>query len=247
MTQETVAVAVALSAKAQENTPLWGIGLSAETMGKAVSLGASWGVVSHTCQFTDAQFTTAVPASIIGLMPYTDANRYVLEQEVSVAGAAIPVFAGIFASDQFRTHASILRDLRRAGYDCVQNYPSVGILSPPFASLLDQLGMGYAHEVEFIRLAVQRDFYASALVFDSDQAVEMAKAGAHMIVFHPGVNSDGDYREWNQSIRKKLSAVREAAHAINPGIMVSCMCFSPGERNVQAVEPGIGVQYDECL
>ena len=51
--------------------------------------------------------------------------------------------------------------------------------------------MGYDKEIEAIRLAHELDMFTSPYVFDTDQAKEMAKAGADQLVAHVGLTTSG--------------------------------------------------------
>jgi predicted TIM-barrel enzyme len=52
--------------------------------------------------------------------------------------------------------------------------------------------MGYGHEVDMIRNAHELDLLTTPYVFNADEAREMTKAGADLIVCHLGLTTGGD-------------------------------------------------------
>ncbi len=77
------------------------------------------------------------------------------------------------------------------GFTGVQNFPTVGLFDGVFRQNLEETGMGYALEVEMIRLAAERDLLTAPYVFDVDSAVAMAEAGADVLVPHLGLTTSG--------------------------------------------------------
>ena len=227
-----------LSRERRTGAPFWGVGADATSAIRARHAGASWIVANHT-----AAFSLDIPATVLGLLPYADANGEVLAMAQAMPDD-VPVMAGVFANDQFRTLGGFLRELRRAGYAAVQNFPTTGLADGKLKALLDQAGMGYFHEIELVRQASREDFFTSALVFSPEQAEAMAAAGADMLIFHPGLNADGEHREWNATAKNRFLDAAEAARNASPGILVA--------RSGHREEPwpprddgtGIGVQFD---
>ena len=51
--------------------------------------------------------------------------------------------------------------------------------------------MGYAREVELIRKACQLDLLTTPYIFSTDDAIDMTKAGADILVAHMGLTTGG--------------------------------------------------------
>ncbi len=222
----------------KKSVPFWGIvGLAAD-LPAAADAGASWLLISHT-----ALFFQDLPASVIGLLPYADANLVVMDNPPP-RDAALPVFAAAFASDQFHTLGQLLQELRQAGFSAIQNFPSVLHAEGKYKAFLDAADMGYTREVELIRQAAAAGFFTSALIGSEEQAQEMLYAGADQLVFHPGLNADGEHRDWNASTRQRFEKIAVEARKIRPKILLVRSGCLPNDWPPAAPEAGVAVQYD---
>jgi predicted TIM-barrel enzyme len=56
---------------------------------------------------------------------------------------------------------------------------------------MEATGLGYDKEVEMIHIAHEMDLFTSPYVFNTDEAAEMVKAGADLIVCHVGLTTAG--------------------------------------------------------
>lgn len=86
--------------------------------------------------------------------------------------------------------------------------------------------MGYGLEVDMIRMANEMDLLTSPYVFDEDQAVAMAEAGADILVPHMGLTTSGTIGAQTaltlEEAAKKVQALADAARRVNPDIL--CLC-----------------------
>jgi predicted TIM-barrel enzyme len=162
-----------------------GTGLSAKA---AAAGGADLIVV-----YNSGRFRMAGRGSLAGMMPYGDANAIVLElgREVLPVVPDTPVLAGVCGTDPFRPMPRFLAEVRDAGFAGVQNFPTVGLIDGTFRAGLEETGMGFGLEVEMIAAARALDLLTAAYVFDPDQAVAMAAAGADVLVAHMGLTTKG--------------------------------------------------------
>jgi predicted TIM-barrel enzyme len=232
-----------LASRASSGQPFWGCIVSGKgDVARAGRQGASWVTVSHA-----GALDRKMPASAIGLLPYADANAEVLARRFLADGAGLPVFAGVFASDQFSTLETLLSALRRAGFAGVQNFPSVGLAEGTFDAFLRETGMDYEREIEMAKIARGMDFFVSALVFTPGQAEAMAAAGADMLVFHPGVNADGEYRGRTAGTLARFADIAAAARKCSPGILLARMAFEREDFPVASDEVPHGIQYDRTV
>ena len=86
--------------------------------------------------------------------------------------------------------------------------------------------MGYALEVEMIARAHALDLLTCPYVFDEDQARDMAKAGADLLIAHMGLTTKGTIGArtaitLDQSV-DSIQAIQKAAVSIQPEILVLC-------------------------
>ena len=98
-------------------------------------------------------------ASIAGNLPIGDANAIVREmgkEQILPQVKHTPVVAGIYGVDPTRDMEAFLQELADIGYSGVINFPTVGKLSGPIRQELEQVGLGFAREVERLRLAASK-------------------------------------------------------------------------------------------
>lgn len=178
--------------------------------------------------YNSGRYRMAGRGSLAGLMPYGDANAIVVEmaQEVLPITRNTPVLAGVCGTDPFRLMPVFLRQLKDIGFAGVQNFPTVGIIDGMFRQNLEETGMGFALEVEMIRLAHDLEMLTAPYVFDPDQARTMGRAGADILVAHMGLTTKGTIGaktavSLDEAV-KRVQAMCDAAKAVSPQILVLC-------------------------
>ena len=143
--------------------------------------------------YNSGRFRMAGRGSLAGLMPYGDANAIVVDmaREVLPVVRHTPVLAGVCGTDPFRLMDRFLRELREMGFAGVQNFPTVGLIDGMFRLNLEETGMGFSAEIEMIARAHELGLLTCPYVFDEQQAREMARAGADLLVAHAGLTTKG--------------------------------------------------------
>jgi predicted TIM-barrel enzyme len=178
--------------------------------------------------YNSGRYRMAGRGSLAGMMPYGDANAIVLEMagEVLPVVERTPVLAGVCGTDPFRLMDRFLGQVVDAGFAGVQNFPTVGLVDGVFRANLEETGMGYGLEVEMIRLAAERGLLTAPYVFDVEQAEAMTRAGADVLVPHMGLTTKGSIgAQTAKSLDdcvELIQAMRDAAVAINPDVVVLC-------------------------
>jgi predicted TIM-barrel enzyme len=178
--------------------------------------------------YNSGRYRMAGRGSLAGLMPYGDANAIVLEMagEVLPIVKRTPVLAGVCGTDPFRLMPNFLREVEATGFAGVQNFPTVGLIDGLFRVNLEETGMGYDLEVDMIRLAAERGLVTAPYVFDVPSAEAMTRAGADALVPHMGLTTKGSIgaqtaRTLDECV-ELIQAMRDAAVAINPDVIVLC-------------------------
>jgi len=178
--------------------------------------------------YNSGRYRMAGRGSLAGLMPYGDANAIVLEMAAEVLPIVrrTPVLAGVCGTDPFRVMDRFLRDLKELGFAGVQNFPTVGLIDGQFRENLEETGMGFGEEVEMIARAHDLDLITCPYVFDPDEAMAMAKAGADLLIAHMGLTTKGSIGAktaitLDQSV-DRIRTIHEAAVSVNPEILVLC-------------------------
>jgi predicted TIM-barrel enzyme len=197
-----------------------GTGLSAKS--------AEAGGIDLIIIYNSGRYRMAGRGSLAGLLPYGDANAIVVEMasEVLPVVRDTAVLAGVCGTDPFRLMGPFLDELKRIGFTGVQNFPTVGLYDGTFRQNIEETGMGYSLEVDMIHLAHERDLLTTPYVFDADQATDMARAGADVLVPHMGLTSSGTIGAQTtitlQDAASRVQAMHDAAKTVNPDILVLC-------------------------
>jgi predicted TIM-barrel enzyme len=178
--------------------------------------------------YNSGRYRMAGRGSLAGLLSYGDANQIVVEMgsEVLPVVKHTPVLAGVCGTDPFRLMHVFLKQLKDSGFAGVQNFPTVGLIDGVFRANLEETGMGYDLEVEMIRQAHQLDLLTTPYVFDEEQAVKMAKAGADILVAHMGLTTKGTIGAKTaltlDDCVTKVQAICDAGKSVNPDILIIC-------------------------
>jgi len=178
--------------------------------------------------YNSGRFRMAGRGSLAGMMPYGDANGIMLEManEVLPVVEHTPVLAGVCGTDPLRSMPVLLDEVLRLGFAGVQNFPTIGLFDGSIRVNLEETGMGYGLEVEMIALAAERGLLTSPYVFDVESAEAMTRAGADVLVPHMGLTTKGAIgaktaKTLEESV-ELIQAMRDAAVAINPDVIVLC-------------------------
>lgn len=202
-----------------------------------LGVGAGTGITAKSSEaggadmliiYNSGRYRMAGRGSLAGLLSYGDANQIVVEMgsEVLPVVKHTPVLAGVCGTDPFRIMDVFLKQLKDLGFAGVQNFPTVGLIDGVFRQNLEETGMGYDLEVEMIRKAHELDLLTTPYVFDEQQAMDMAKAGADIIVAHMGLTTKGSIGAHtaltlDESVRR-VQSIADAARSINPDVLVIC-------------------------
>ena len=178
--------------------------------------------------YNSGRYRMAGRGSLAGLLAYGNANEIVKEmaREVLPVVQRTPVLAGVNATDPFAIMGHLLDELRALGFAGVQNFPTVGLIDGVFRQNLEETGMGFGHEVDMIRLAHAKDMLTTPYVFSAEEAAEMARAGADIVVPHMGLTAGGaigagTVRSLDDCVRD-IETWAEAARRMRPDVLVLC-------------------------
>jgi predicted TIM-barrel enzyme len=178
--------------------------------------------------YNSGRYRMAGRGSLAGLLPYGDANAIVMEMagEVLPVVKDTPVLAGVCGTDPFRLMPVFLQQVKAAGFDGVQNFPTVGLFDGVFRANLEETGMSYGLEVDMVREASRIGLLTCPYVFNPDDARAMAEAGADVLVPHMGLTTKGAIGASTaltlEESAKRVQAMRDAAVAVRPDILVLC-------------------------
>jgi predicted TIM-barrel enzyme len=197
-----------------------GTGLSAKC--------AEAGGVDMIIIYNSGRFRMNGRGSLAGLLPYGDANQIVVDMAMDVLPVIdyTPVLAGVCGTDPRRKMDVFISQLKQLGFSGVQNFPTVGLFDGVLRQNLEETGMGYDKEVDMIGVAHELDMLTTPYVFNPNEAIAMAKAGADMLVAHMGLTTKGSIgaktaKTLDESV-VEIEKIIDAAKSVNPDILVIC-------------------------
>jgi predicted TIM-barrel enzyme len=178
--------------------------------------------------YNSGRFRMAGRGSLSGMMPYGDANQIVVEmaREVLPVVKNTPVLAGVCGTDPFRIMKLFLREIQALGFSGVQNFPTVGLIDGQFRQGLEETEMGYGLEVDMIRQAAELGLLTCPYVFNEDEARDMTRAGADVLIPHMGLTTKGSIGAKSaltlEQAARCVQALHDAARKIRPDVLVLC-------------------------
>lgn len=211
-------------AQVAAGTPIVGGGAGTGITAKSAEAGG----IDLLVIYNSGRFRMAGRGSLSGLLAYGDANEIVMDmaREVLPVVKHTPVLAGVNGTDPFRSMPRFLAQVKEAGFAGVQNFPTVGLIDGVFRANLEETGMGYGLEIDMIRAARELDLLTSPYVFDPEQAKDMARAGADILVPHMGLTTSGTIGAKTaltiEEAAVKVQELADAAKSVNPDIL--CLC-----------------------
>jgi predicted TIM-barrel enzyme len=178
-----------LRAKVARGEPIIGGGAGTGLSAKCEEAGG----IDLIVIYNSGRYRMAGRGSLAGLLAYGNANEIVCDmaREVLPVVRHTPALAGVNGTDPFMIPDQFLRRLIDLGFSGVQNFPTVGLIDGTFRSNLEETGMGYGLEVDFIARAARADMLTTPYVFNEDEARAMTKAGADIVVCHMGLTTGG--------------------------------------------------------
>ena len=213
-----------LRAQVEAQKPIIGAGAGTGISAKFAERGG----VDIIIIYNSGRYRMAGRGSLAGLMPYGDANAIVMDmgREVLPVVEDTLVLAGVCGTDPFRMMGRFLQEVKDAGFDGVQNFPTVGLIDGTLRTGLEETGMGYGLEVEMIRQAHSLGLLTCPYVFDPEDAKAMTKAGADLLVAHMGLTTKGSIGATTaltlDECAERIQAIHDAAKEVRDDILVIC-------------------------
>ena len=213
-----------LHAQARRGEPIVGGGAGTGLSAKCEEAGG----IDLIVIYNSGRYRMAGRGSLAGLMAYGNANEIVLDmaREVLPVVKHTPVLAGVNGTDPFLIVDDFLRRLGELGFSGIQNFPTVGLFDGTIRAQLEETGMGYALEVQVIEEARKVDLLTTPYVFSEQNARDMAKAGADIVVCHLGLTTGGAIGARTSMQLKDcvplVDAWAKAARSVNPDVLVLC-------------------------
>jgi predicted TIM-barrel enzyme len=213
-----------LRAKVARKEPIVGGGAGTGISAKCEEAGG----IDLIVIYNSGRYRMAGRGSLSGLLPFGNANEIVKEmaREVLTTVSHTPVIAGVCGVDPFMLRDHFLNELIALGFSGIQNFPTVGLIDGMFRANLEETGMGYSLEVECIAAAHRLGLLTTPYVFDPQQAVEMTKAGADILVAHMGLTTGGAIGAESalklEDCVERVNAIADAGRSVRSDVIVLC-------------------------
>src|SRR4051812_13998448 len=178
--------------------------------------------------YNSGRYRMAGRGSAAGLLAYGNANDIVkdMAREVLPVVKRTPVLAGVNGTDPFVLMPQFLAELKAMGFSGVQNFPTIGLFDGKMRASFEETGLGYGLEVDMIAQAHALDLLTTPYVFNADEAIAMAAAGADIIVAHMGVTVGGSIGATSaKSLAdcvSEIDTISQAAMSVRKDIIVLC-------------------------
>lgn len=217
-------IVAGLRAQMADGFPIVGSGAGTGISAKFAERGGADLIVIYN----SGRYRMAGRGSIAGLLPYGDANQIVVEMAAEVLPVVekVPVIAGVCGTDPFRQMPRFLKELKEIGFSGVQNFPTVGLFEGRIRANMEETGLGFDREIEMIGIASKMDLLTAPYVFNTDEAKEMARVGADIVVAHVGTTVSGtigakDVMSLDEAV-SLVQSIHDAAVSINKDVIVLC-------------------------
>lgn len=221
---ERSAILHRLSGLIKERRPIVGGGAGTGLSAKCEAAGG----IDLIVIYNSGRYRMAGRGSLAGILAYGNANQIVMDmaREVLPVVPNTPVLAGVNGTDPFVDFDVFLDDVRRVGFSGIQNFPTVGLIDGNFRKNLEETGMSYSLEVDVVARARKKDLLTTPYVFDVEQAKDMARAGADILVAHMGLTVGGSIGAetaftLDDSIRL-INEISEAARSVRDDVILLC-------------------------
>jgi predicted TIM-barrel enzyme len=213
-----------LRAKTDRGEPIIGGGAGVGISAKCEEAGG----IDLIVIYNSGRYRMAGRGSLAGLLAYGNANEIVkdMAREVLTAVRDTPVLAGVCGTDPFLLREPFLKELKELGFAGIQNFPTVGLIDGTFRANLEETGMSYRLEVECIALARQLDLLTTPYVFNPQEAIWMAEAGADILVAHMGLTTSGTIgartaKSLDDCVRE-VDAIVQACQSVRDDCLILC-------------------------
>ena len=178
--------------------------------------------------YNSGRYRMAGRGSAAGLLAYGNANEIVkdMAREVLPMVRHTPVLAGVNGTDPFVLMPQFLNELKTMGFSGIQNFPTIGLFDGTMRQSFEETGMSYSLEVDMIAMARGLDLLTTPYVFNPDEARDMTKAGADLVVAHMGVTTGGAIgalaAKSLDTCVTEIDAIAAAARQVRGDVIVLC-------------------------
>jgi predicted TIM-barrel enzyme len=199
----------------KEKKPIVAAGCSAGIIAKSAEMGGADLIMVYS---TGLSRLKGKPTTLID-----NSNEVTLNMlpDIQKVVQDTPIIAGIEAKEPpaGRDLAKLIQQFIEIGFSGIINFPTMGIIKDKTWRIKkDEEGLGFAREIEMIKIAREMDIFTMAYVFWPMDARIMAKAGVDCLVPHVGGTSGGTvgydaltHREAADRVQKMIESAKKVS------------------------------------
>jgi predicted TIM-barrel enzyme len=162
--------------------------------------------------------------------PMGNTNRDMMELclELSIVVKNTPLIGSLDALDPTWDLASLMDKASSVGYSGVLNYPTLSpLLNHERRLVRESVGLGFAREVEMMKVAKGKGLFTIAYVFNPVDAKPMAQAHVDCVVAHVG-STGGGLVGFKANTLKEASAYAQEIITVVKSIDPNIICLAHG-------------------
>jgi DNA-binding NtrC family response regulator len=132
--------------------------------------------------------------SIAAYMPFQSCNSTVMdlgEKEIIPLIRSIPVIFGACPTDPLINFDYFINKIQRIGFAGVNNFPTVCLLDGNFRQHLEDTGLGFDREVQFMERSAKAGLFTVAYVHSIEDAEKMARVDVDILCVNFGFTLGG--------------------------------------------------------
>ena len=211
-----------LNAQIQVNGHIIGVAAGSGMTTKYSVLGGADFILALSA----GRFRQTGRASLASYLCYSNSNCIVMDfasKELMPLMPKTPIIFGVNATDPNISLKEYITCIKNAGFDGINNWPTMGLIDGQFREALEEEGLSYSLEIKAIKLAHEQDMFTLAFVFDATQAEQMLEVGADVICAHLGLTAGGilGAKKVQSLDRSRVLAqqVFDVCDRMNPGVI----------------------------
>ncbi len=131
--------------------------------------------------------------SLAAMLPFRENNSLVMDFASSeiLPRATVPVFFGAAVFDPRIDLADLMGSISEAGFSGVVNFPTSVLIGGAYRQFLEDNGLGFGRELEFLSLAKRHGLASLAYTHTIEEASSAARIGVDMVNIDLGWNMGG--------------------------------------------------------
>ncbi len=158
-------------------------------------------------------------------LPYGDINQTIdsILPEVTANVKDTPIITLSGCHNPLVDKRELLQHLWDKGVSGVNPF-MVKVYDPPFNDLIENIGMGWSNELEFVEIAHKMQMFTLVYAYNEEEAVAFAERGADVISAHVGTTTGGfagaKTKYTLEEATEQSQKIFDAALKVNPDILL---------------------------